>query len=133
MAFFEWDAKYSINNEMVDKHHKSLVELVNQYYEKLTDKSEDGQKKAGKVFQELKNYTIMHFKAEEELMASCKYPDLENHKKLHQALLNSVIEYENKIKNKETISPLTIGNFLKNWLLTHILNEDKKISAHIKK
>ena len=67
-----------------------------------------------------------HFKDEEEYMSSIKYPQLEEHKKLHQELIDylaSVIKTPAKLEIIKTKMKVVA----KRALIDHIMNEDTKI------
>lgn len=92
----------------------------------------DHHDEAVEIFGELSNYTVYHFKYEEELMD--KY-DLEpqeatRHKFEHGAFVMKMvkIQKEDLDKNMDKILMDVIG-FAVDWITKHILNTDKKYAA----
>ena len=83
-----------------------------------------------KVLKELYNYTVYHFKYEENEMEKKKYPQASVHKQMHKVFLDKIVTWEKESK----LLPDTIrGNdankvfqFGIAWLNRHILTTDKK-------
>lgn len=44
----------------------------------------------GSIIDELVDYTVSHFRTEEEMMKRTGYPDLENHKQIHQQFVDKL-------------------------------------------
>lgn len=126
MALMTWSDDFSVHIAHLDAHHRRLFDLVNSLYDAMK------QKKAkdilGNVFSELINYTVYHFKAEEELFQKYEYPEYQQHKKEHEDLTKQVLELKDKFDKDPLKIVLTIETmeFLKNWLKNHIQVEDKK-------
>jgi len=74
----------------------------------------------------LSEYMKNHFKDEEEYMQSIKYPALEEHKQLHQDLIDKLAETV-KSSSKLSILKIKIRIIAKRVLIEHIVNEDIKI------
>jgi hemerythrin len=60
-----------------------------------------------------------------------RYPDYAGHKKTHAALTAQVTDQMNKYQEGKSLVVVEIMNFLKDWLVTHIQNTDKKYSSHL--
>ncbi len=123
MGIFSWDESYSVMIPEFDKHHQTLLKLL----QNLHDNMMKGQAKnvIEDIFKELSNYVNYHFQAEERKMRMYRYPDLTKHIETHNAF---------KRKLKELIDEYKTGNlkvtgetysFLKNWLVNHIQKVDK--------
>ena len=75
-------------------------------------------------------YTYYHFKEEEELLEKYQYKELQEHKLLHQEL----IEYLNSSKQQcieNRLDDEIFTTLTKDWLLKHILKEDAKYSEFL--
>jgi len=79
----------------------------------------------------LLTYTKIHFSAEERLMREHGYPQLADHKRLHDQLMDKVIQMNDKVRSGRMVPSVSLGTFLKDWLLTHILQQDKKYGEFI--
>lgn len=123
----DWNDKYSLGLAEIDEQHKMLFDLINKLWV-LTIKPGSA-KEMEQVLNALEQYTIAHFTAEETLMRMVDYPDFEQHKGSHKAFVNKVAEEKRKLAEKGTIG-LEILHFLRDWLVNHILSEDKTYAAY---
>jgi hemerythrin len=124
--FVEWTDELSVGIQEIDEQHKILVNLLNRLYESIILRTDD--EEAGKILQELSQYTVIHFSVEESLMRILGYDDYEDHKKHHEELTKQVLELSEKVKSGKLSTSMELLNFLKNWLTKHILIEDKRYS-----
>ena len=130
MAFIQWnDYLYGIGVEEIDQHHKRLVELINQLHASLQDGRPNDQ--IGDVLAELVDYTKYHFSREEELMARAAYPSLARHRSLHDVFVRKITDVLLRLRRDEDVSVFELIAFLREWLLNHIANEDKKIGPFV--
>ncbi|MGE5404539.1 MAG: bacteriohemerythrin [Candidatus Saccharibacteria bacterium] len=127
----KWDDKYSIGVAQIDEQHKKLFEIANRAFELLkNDLITDKFDQIATVLDELKEYTIYHFKTEEEYMKSVKYMRFLGHKVIHDDFVKKLedTDYRSIDENQDRyISELL--EFLVNWISQHILKEDKQITA----
>lgn len=123
----EWKKEYNLGIKVVDDQHKHLVSIVNDYKNSLSDHDVDSNKKIAEIVVYLTKYTTFHFKTEEDIMLSIKYPKIEEHKLIHKELINDIKKILLKFKNKESYTPIEFYYFLMGWLNDHILIEDKKL------
>lgn len=127
----KWEDKYCLRIEAIDEQHKQLFEIAGRIYELLkneliTDKYDN----IIEIIDELKNYTIYHFKAEEEYMQSIGYKKFLSHKVAHNDFLDKMENVDlNKIDNGHNEYLIGILDFVCEWLVEHILKEDKQIVA----
>ena len=84
------------------------------------------------IFNNLATYTHIHFTYEENMFAEFGYPDSEEHKKQHQALIDQIIELKKEFNNNPqgTISA-DLMLFLKRWLTNHIMKTDKEYTEFL--
>jgi len=124
MAYIEWEDSFSVGVEIFDNEHKKLIEIINRLHLALLMKETDAV--MGKTLKDLIDYTITHFAHEEENMANQTYPEFFKHKKEHDELIKKVQDYKTQIESGKTTISLSIMNFLKDWLMGHILGTDMK-------
>ncbi len=123
-----WDDSYKLGIKRVDDEHKKLFELVNKLYE-LEDTS-GVKEEIRKILYEFSDYTVVHFRDEEEFMESISYPHLQEHKVIHQEIIESLSKIIHTPANLRIIkSKMRI--VAKRVLIEHIINEDMKISQYI--
>lgn len=129
MSLMAWKEVYLIGVETVDEHHKKLFSLVNGLYDALL--AGGGRVAADAALKALLDYTVYHFDAEEELMRSAGYPELEEHRRQHRVLLDRTLAmvalYE---KGQEEVS-MQLVHFLKDWLYQHTTTSDRKIGRFL--
>jgi len=129
MALIKDFNKYKLGIELVDKHHKNLIGIVNDLFDALTRGAKT--EVIENFISRLKVYSLAHFKSEEEFMLKHRYPDLLSHKIIHKKFIDKIDEFSEKI-GKESIGKELI-TFLVTWLIDHILKEDKKYADFILK
>jgi hemerythrin-like metal-binding protein len=124
MAYFNWNDEFSVGIPSIDQQHQRLVELINQLFQCMKDGGD--RMLLGQVVDELVSYTVTHFRAEEDVMRKHNYPDLEDHKKVHENFIEQVGAYVEKIKAGERLPPADVYRFLKDWLVNHIEKQDRE-------
>ncbi|MDX9845458.1 MAG: bacteriohemerythrin [Tenuifilaceae bacterium] len=131
MSFFAWQDKFAFEIESIDNDHKKLVGLIDDLYVSMSQ----GKAKAiiEDVVKSLLDYTRVHFRREEFYMKSTNYPDYEVHKRAHDAFVEQVLLYQQKLQEGKDNFSIDVLSFLREWLSEHILNIDKKTVPHLKK
>ncbi len=127
----KWEDKYSLGVESIDEQHKELFQIANRIYELLKNEMIlDKYDHIMEIIDELKNYTVDHFKDEEEYMKSIGYKKFLSHKVAHTDFLDKMENIDvNKIDNGHNEYLLSILDFVCLWLVEHIMKEDKLIVA----
>jgi len=129
LFMYEMKEEYKIGVEHIDEQHEKLFELADKAFILLKDKfALDKYDKIVHIIEELKDYTIFHFKSEEEYMESINYKRLFTQKIEHEEFIKKIeaIDLRN-IDEKQDESLVKILNFLNDWLTEHILKTDKLI------
>jgi len=127
----KWKDEYSIGVDSVDEQHKELFEIANRSYDLLRNQLiTDKYGKIIEIIDELKNYTIYHFKEEEEYMQAIGYKKFLSQKVAHNDFLEKMdnIDVE-QIDDGQNEYLIGILDFVSEWLVEHILKEDKLIAA----
>jgi len=129
---FNWSPALETGNPIIDSQHKELIKAINN----LLTACQQGQAadKAGPTLDFLISYTKRHFADEEALQKKSNYPDLQNHRKLHESLLKTVADLSTDLK-KSGPTPVIVNKLVRNvgdWLVSHIQKEDTKVAAHLK-
>ncbi|WP_455756398.1 bacteriohemerythrin [Sulfurimonas sp.] len=120
------DDKYRLGIHSIDKQRKKLFETLNRLYDLKEDAKKEELKK---VLHELNDYMGIYFNNEEEYMTSISFPDLKNHKKLHQNIIDSMRKIIST-PAKLSIIKTKVRVVVKRYLLDHMTNEDIKIRAY---
>ncbi|HEX2865655.1 MAG TPA: bacteriohemerythrin [Ignavibacteriales bacterium] len=124
MAFINWTNDYNTGFSKIDSQHMKLVALINELQEAM--KAGKAKDILARILKELTDYTVTHFSAEEKFMAQNKYISFLTHKKSHDEFVDKIKDFQKKVENGQSLISIDMLNFLKDWLLKHILVSDKQ-------
>ena len=100
-------------------------------YEVIT-REKDETEKLSLIIEELDEYAGYHFNTEEKILSLCKYPDLEVHKTHHEKISKTLSKFMAKHKKGTDLAKnLEFYDFVSDWMLRHVLGEDRKYVEHI--
>lgn len=129
MPLINWNDSYSVNVKEIDKQHQKLVDLINDLHEGM--RTGKGKEILGKILKGLEDYTVYHFGFEEKLLNQANYPDIRTHSKIHQDFVADLKDKIAKYESGQTVLTMEIMDFLKNWLMNHIMGTDKKYTSFV--
>jgi hemerythrin len=127
MALFTWYKTYSVNNEELDNHHKALFSIINRLYDNCMIKGIPHC--LDPIAEELVSYSKYHFSAEERHMRNIGYKDIDRHIAEHVVFTQKTLHLQQVVNKDDAELTKEIIIFLGNWLLHHVMEEDKKYSA----
>jgi hemerythrin len=127
----KWSEEYKINVEPIDEQHKQLFEIANRVYDLLKNKLiTDKYDAILEIVDELKSYTVYHFQTEETYMENIKYKRFLSQKIAHNDFLEKMDTIDvKKIDNGQNEYLIGILDFVCDWLVHHIIEEDSLIVA----
>ena len=125
----EWADKYRIGVLEIDEQHALLFQLLSDFEQASIEKTSSDL--SAEVLQRLISYVKFHFRAEEKLMAKIKFPELDEHVTMHRNFEGKVVEFILETEQKQNDISSALIQFLKEWLINHILAEDIKISRFL--
>ncbi|WP_139902200.1 bacteriohemerythrin [Clostridium thermarum] len=130
---FEMKEEYKLGLPHIDEQHARLFEIGEAAYQLLKDKySIDKYDKIVALIHELSEYTVTHFKAEEEYMQSINYKRYLSHKVDHDDFINKVNSLDlDKIDQNQDEYIMEILNFIASWLVDHIIQKDLLITKTV--
>ena len=124
MPLMEWTEKLSVGVTQFDAEHQKLVGMVNELFDAV--QAGKGKDRLGPILDGLITYTKTHFANEERYMLQHNYANFKEHKAEHDALAKQVLAVQAKFQAGATAAlSMEVMNFLKNWLVKHILGTDK--------
>ncbi|WP_406656316.1 bacteriohemerythrin [Methanolobus sp. ZRKC2] len=126
MALVTWSDKYSMNIKEIDEQHQSLVRMINELHDAMLQAK--SKEVALGIINNMAEYTQYHFSTEEKYMQQFEYPGYAAHKKEHDKFIEKVGNFKNDYESGKTGLSFDLLNFLKDWLVTHIQESDKKYS-----
>nr|CRH05358.1 putative Bacteriohemerythrin [Candidatus Magnetococcus massalia] len=119
----EWTPALSVGNEVIDKEHQILLEMINRLYAATFMNTSDSL--AEKIVNELIDYTHTHFNHEETFLKEQGYKGLEQHRIIHNELVRQVIDFKFAIKSGTVkTSGNELEKFLRSWMIKHIQGHD---------
>lgn len=127
MALIDWTDDFKIGIESIDGQHWKLVEIVNKFDDAA--KHGKGSRVMNEVLCELIDYTAEHFIFEENLLKEAEYPKLKQHRSQHSQLLQRIERLQFEFNQQGKRITAEVREFLKYWLVSHILKEDKAYVA----
>ncbi len=131
MALIEWNDSLKLGVAVVDRQHERLIGIINRLYEATTEHR--GADVISEILDELIIYTATHFSMEEKYFAECEYPDAEEHKREHDALIERVSAFASDFEKAPAGSRSALANellqFLKIWWQYHMMETDSKFVA----
>jgi len=129
MAVIEWKKCYEVGIATFDDEHHALVGVINDLYAALREKR--GDEALNHLLISLVEYTQKHFEHEETHMDKYLFPDTEEHKQAHVLLKKRIVDFQQQVSSGEKgLSPELMG-FLREWLLEHIVETDKKFATFL--
>jgi hemerythrin len=125
MSELAWKSEYSIGHFQTDHEHKELISLANNVIGfSNTGESIDRIRGALKA---LRDYTLIHFRNEENYMERIGYREIEHHRACHAELIkrmNGIIA-QNKCLDDFVHE---LKRLMVVWVIEHIIHEDQKIT-----
>ncbi len=129
LEIFPWNDNFATGIVEVDAQHMRLIKLLNVLVGHLAFNADAPT--LNKIFDELKDYTVVHFSTEERLWHEFFKDDPWEawHRDAHSDFVAKVLE----IKQQDTKLPTdiviaSIVSFLTRWLALHIIESDKRMA-----
>lgn len=124
----KWQDEYSVGVDEIDEQHQKLFAIYN---ELSSSADGEGQKEAvSRCLEDLGGYLDYHFKSEEKFLG--RDPELvASHRSLHYGFVKRVLSMTGNLTDPEAVT-FDLLFFLSNWLVNHILNEDRAAFAHLR-
>ncbi|MES9825360.1 MAG: hemerythrin family protein [Candidatus Thiodiazotropha endolucinida] len=123
-----WSKKYELGIKEIDLQHQYFFKLITRLADELKSSSDLPYQKS--LFVELGLYTHFHFVSEENLMHRSGYSGVQEHKKLHNKLIDGL--NKNKLLFEEGhIEAIQVIDFLEMWFISHTVKEDRKFADYM--
>jgi len=132
MKEITWTTDLSVGIELIDEQHKMLIKHLNTLSQSLA--SGQGPAQIARTLNFLIDYTNFHFTAEEKHMAVNTYPELTNHKAMHEEFKTTLANIEEDLEEEGATQSLadSIDTLLVKWLFEHIRRTDVRFGKFLK-
>jgi hemerythrin len=132
MTIAHWHDGLATGDSTVDAQHKQLFAMFNN----LHDAIETGCDAhcVAEAATKLREYVLLHFDAEEELMAKTDMPgaDVVAHLREHRDLHEQTLKLELGATPSGPTAALKVITLMHRWLTSHIEVFDRKLADHVR-
>ena len=127
MTYMSWTTNLSVNVEEIDLQHQKLVSFIDEL--NFTMRKRKAKEVLSDILAGLFEYTQKHFSTEEKYFDKFGYPKASSHKEEHKKFLQKALEFKKEFDEGNELVSIPLLFFLRDWLVRHINNSDKKYSA----
>ena len=119
---------------MIDSQHQHLFSLADGLYNILVSEMKCERVHIEKLLQDCAEYILFHFSSEEALMDEVEFegPQQQAHVQQHKEFNLYVSDLLGKFFNGEDVDIGNLYTFVANWLVKHIVVEDKKLGSQVR-
>jgi hemerythrin len=133
----KWTSDFETGSATLDEQHQLLIDHINLLENSLhiTNPTREQAEFAMHLVDYLEAYADIHFKDEEDCMASCRCPAQDQNRKEHELFRGFVSNYRQLSKARGfTINLLrNLHASIESWIKTHILKIDTQLKPCIAK
>ena len=131
VTFIQWNDSYKVGHKIVDFDHMTLVNITNELFIRVDRGFSD--EEIAQTISLLIDYVERHFEREEDLFRNSDYPDVDKHLAMHDDIKKTVKDIATIYKTKpDAININEVLEFLKKWLLNHIMKADQGYIQYLK-
>jgi hemerythrin len=130
MPLFTWSSTYELGIPAMDRQHLTLVEAINELHEAMH--AGQDREVVQRTIHKLISYTKIHFESEEQLLTAKGFPSYTEHRMEHHAFVKRVLDFHNQFMDGRVVLSAEVMQFLKDWLASHILVEDRRYAVWMK-
>lgn len=122
--YIEFTPSLRVGVEAMDKQHSRLFDLINQLASAVSTGKNNSDLLV--IIDGLADYTVTHFRDEEEYMRKTKYTGLDAHIQIHKKFVDTVLKARKDFSEGKGMVGSELIKFLTDWLIQHIGGQDKK-------
>jgi hemerythrin len=126
-----WSDKYATGIELIDSQHHQLVNLTNELYRACLSGGIERLAVFKEAMSRMVEYVRFHFTAELKLLDAIKYPDYNNHKKMHNDLVEEILTASSTYDDGRKFVPNHFVRTLRDWVFGHIAVYDKMYAEYV--
>ena len=126
----KWDSCFELGIPVIDKQHRSLLRITNKLHNAYLDNNETPNWLFIETAREVIECVRNHLNTEEKIMFLLKCNGLNDHKKQNEEFIEKIQFETSHDSDVKKITPPPFVYFLKDWVLSHVMNHDKILSKH---
>lgn len=124
----EWNKAYECGNKQIDEQHRNLFDRSNKLLTAMIDRQETAI--CQQYIEELICDVSDHFKAEEQIIEQSAYPNVEEHRHIHQTLTDTALAMAKRHKEGQ-LEITEVFDYLAIQVVSqHMLIEDRKFFSY---
>ena len=131
---YRWDETMRTGDETSDTQHRELIRQMNMLLSAMA--VGEGTAQIAPLPDFLANYTVAHFRQEEELMETYHCPAAAANKTAHTEFLKKFGDYTSQLKDSasgSSAASIQLLRELSGWLLNHIRSIDAQMLPYAQK
>lgn len=130
MSLVIWNPAWETGIELIDQQHQALLAQFEALL--VAIRAEQSEAQIPELLAFLAMYVESHFSMEETHMQATHYQGFPGHKAIHDAMRLQVANLLTGVKENPGMLTEEVVNFLTNWLLHHINEEDRIMARHLR-
>ena len=124
MKKIDWEQKLSVDIPEIDELQKKMFALINALID-LKEGEAEG-KECANMISEISEYSKYYFSIEEEYLKKNKYPEFEEHAKMHRKFETFVMDLRRLVADDKNNLNDEMVNNLRDLLTIHIKTYDQR-------
>jgi hemerythrin len=124
-----WTPALAVGDSVIDQQHQAIFARASELGDALT--RGEGRQRVAEMLRFLGQYTLEHFRDEEQLMSAARYPGLAEHARVHRAFRAETMADRAGLAGTAPSSArvILVYNRVCAWLVDHISTEDRAFGA----
>lgn len=124
MKIVEWKDEYNVGVEIIDQQHQSFFGMLNDLSTVIAKQKE--KEKLMEIYGRVLDYANFHFQTEEKYFKEFDYKNTDKHIATHNAYREKIKSLKDNLENDTIVASFDLINYMEDWMINHILNEDRK-------
>ena len=125
-VFIVWKPEYNLGIPIIDEHHRGIVSIINSLHFGMQNNYVNTI--LSPIIDMMNDYTLVHFKTEEDFLEQINFPDCKRHFELHHELCKTLKKLgRDSLLGKDSRE---LMDFMKKWWISHICQEDLQFRDH---
>ena len=124
-----WNPGWETGHALIDQQHKALLAQFEALLVAIHENHPED--RIPGLLNYLADYVEIHFSMEEAKMQETGYPLFKGHKAIHDDMRTRVAQLLDGFRNDPSTMTDEVIDFLTDWLLRHINEEDRRMARHL--